>query len=113
MVGNEMLVGRSTHSVEQAQGALAEGFDYIGYGPLFPTPTKQGRPGIGLENKKIVQNAVGSHIPVFCIGGIKPETLDLVLAAGAQNVVIVSSLLQAQNVSSATRSVMKFLIPNS
>lgn len=113
VVGNEMLVGRSTHSVEQAQGALAEGFDYIGYGPLFPTPTKRGRPGIGLENIQVVQDLVGRHIPVFCIGGIKPENLELVLASGAQNVVIVSSLLQAQNVSSATRSVMKFLIPNS
>ena len=42
IVGSEMIVGRSTHSVSQAQGALEEGFDYIGYGPLFPTPTKEG-----------------------------------------------------------------------
>ena len=44
------IVGRSTHSPEQAAAALAEGADYIGFGPLFPTPTKKGRPGIGLEN---------------------------------------------------------------
>ena len=44
VVGDEMIVGRSTHSHEQAKEALAEGFDYIGFGPLFPTPTKKGRP---------------------------------------------------------------------
>lgn len=106
VVGNEMLVGRSTHSVEQAQAALAEGFDYIGYGPLFPTPTKQGRPGIGLENIKVVQETVGSYIPVFCIGGIKPDNLELVLASGARHVVIVSALLQAENISQATRQII-------
>ncbi|HVJ44921.1 MAG TPA: thiamine phosphate synthase, partial [Luteolibacter sp.] len=45
IVGPEMIIGRSTHSLDQARAALAEGFDYIGFGPLFPTPTKLGRPG--------------------------------------------------------------------
>ncbi|MDB4271857.1 thiamine phosphate synthase, partial [Akkermansiaceae bacterium] len=72
ILGQHVLVGRSTHSVEQAQAALAEGADYIGFGPLFPTPTKKGRPGIGLENIAIVERTVGCAIPVFCIGGIKP-----------------------------------------
>ena len=47
IVGEGKLTGRSTHSLDQARGALEEGFDYIGFGPLFPTPTKEGRPGIG------------------------------------------------------------------
>lgn len=109
VVGNGMLVGRSTHSVRQARAALAEGFDYIGYGPLFPTPTKQGRPGIGLEGIDTVQESVGKRIPVFCIGGIKPENLDLVLASGARRVVIVSALLQAADVVESTRSVLATL----
>ena len=54
------IVGRSTHSPEQASAALAEGADYIGFGPLFPTPTKKDRPGIGLENIPAVMTAVGS-----------------------------------------------------
>jgi len=43
IVGDKMLIGRSTHSVEQARQALLDGFDYVGFGPLFPTPTKKGR----------------------------------------------------------------------
>ena len=111
VVGDAMIVGRSTHSLEQAREALREGFDYIGYGPLFLTPTKEGRPCIGLEDVMEVEEEVGSHIPVFCIGGIKPENLKLVLASGARRVVIVSALLRAENVSKATRSVLEALNP--
>lgn len=101
------IVGRSTHSPEQAQAALAEGADYIGFGPLFPTPTKQGRPGIGLENIAGVMASVGSQIPVFCIGGIKRSNLPKVKDAGAQQVVIVSDLLQAASITSACQDVTK------
>jgi len=89
--------------------ARDEGFDYIGFGPLFPTPTKKGRPGIGMENIALVQKEVGERIPVFCIGGIKPENLPEVLDAGARRVVIVSSLLQASDITEATRSVVDTL----
>ena len=106
IVGDEMLVGRSTHSVAQARGALEEGFDYIGFGPLFPTPTKKGRPGIGLENVSLVQEEVGGEIPVFCIGGIRRDNLELVREAGAKRVVIVSDLLLADDVKVATQEVV-------
>src|SRR5690606_12497101 len=62
---SEFLIGRSTHSPEQARAALVEGFDYIGFGPLFPTPTKLGRPGIGLENVQLMEAEVGAKIPMF------------------------------------------------
>lgn len=103
------LIGRSTHSVEQAVAAQAEGADYIGFGPLFPTPTKQGRPGIGLDEIRRVHELV--TIPIFCIGGIKAENLDAVLAAGARRVVIVSGLLQAPDIAAACREV-KARIPD-
>jgi thiamine-phosphate pyrophosphorylase len=103
IVGEGMLTGRSTHSPEQARAALDEGFDYIGFGPLFPTPTKVGRPGIGMENVAAVQAEVGSQIPVFCIGGIKRSNLGEVVAAGARNAVIVSDLLTAPDIEAATR----------
>jgi len=99
------LVGRSTHSPAQARAALAEGASYIGFGPLFPTPTKEGRPGIGLGDIPEVEKKVGAQIPVFCIGGIKPGNLDEVLAAGARRVVIVSGFLQAPDVEEACREV--------
>lgn len=105
-MGPGKLIGRSTHSLDQARAALAEGFDYIGFGPLFPTPTKAGRPGIGLEDISTMERDVGSRIPTFCIGGIKRTNLDQVLAAGARRVVIVSDLLTAEDVESATREVV-------
>lgn len=103
IVGPDRIVGRSTHSPDQARAALEEGFDYIGFGPLFPTPTKAGRPGIGLENVKDVQSRVGGKIPVFCIGGIRRDNLETVMAAGAKRVVIVSDLLTAPDIARATR----------
>lgn len=100
------LIGRSTHSLAQARAALAEGFDYIGFGPLFPTPTKAGRPGIGLEDIAAMENEVGKHIPAFCIGGIKRSNLAQILAAGARRVVIVSDLLTDPDIQAATASVV-------
>lgn len=109
IMGPGKIIGRSTHSLDQARAALAEGFDYIGFGPLFPTPTKQGRPGIGLENIRAMEAEVGSRVPAFCIGGIKLSNLSEVLAAGARRVVIVSDLLCAENVASATRGAVEVL----
>ncbi|MAF22822.1 MAG: thiamine phosphate synthase [Roseibacillus sp.] len=103
------LVGRSTHTPAQARAALEEGASYIGFGPLFPTPTKEGRPGIGLGDLEEVERAVGAEIPVFCIGGIKAENLNQVLGAGASRVVIVSGLLQAEDIQGACRQVRELL----
>lgn len=89
-----VIIGRSTHSLAQAEAARDEGADYLGFGPLFATPTKPDYPPIGLEDIARVHVLVPDR-PVFCIGGIKPEDLDLVLAAGARRVVIVSGLLLA------------------
>ncbi|MBK1833229.1 thiamine phosphate synthase [Roseibacillus ishigakijimensis] len=108
-LAGDKIVGRSTHSPEQARAALAEGADYIGFGPLFPTPTKQGRPGIGLENIAGVLAEVGSHIPVFCIGGIKRDNLAEVRAAGARRVVVVSDLLLADDIPAAAREIQQGL----
>lgn len=99
-----MIIGRSTHSLAQAKQALADGADYIGFGPLFPTPTKAGRPAIGLGDISEMEREVGSKIPAFCIGGIKPDNLGEVLAAGALRCVVVSHLLLARDIAAATRS---------
>lgn len=109
IMGPNKFIGRSTHSLEQARAALAEGFDYIGFGPLFPTPTKLGRPGIGLRDIAAMEREVGSIIPAFCIGGIKRSNLAEVLAAGARRVVIVSDLLTAADVRAATREARTML----
>lgn len=93
VMGAGAIVGKSTHSLEQAEAAAAEGADYIGFGPLFATPTKPGRPAIGLRDIGDVHRRV--TIPIFCIGGIKTSNLDGVVAAGARRVVIVSEMLQS------------------
>jgi len=93
-------IGRSTHSVDQAQAAFQEGADYIGFGPLFATPTKPDYPAIGLEHiREVVAQA---PVPVFCIGGVKLANLAEIRAAGADRVVIVSGLLQAEDPVAAT-----------
>lgn len=110
MIGSGKIIGRSTHSLVQARAALDEGFDYIGFGPLFPTPTKLGRPGIGLADISAMQSDVGAKIPAFCIGGIKRANLPEVVAAGARRVVIVSDLLTAGDIESATREAREILV---
>jgi thiamine-phosphate pyrophosphorylase len=101
------VIGKSTHSVEQAVAAQADGADYIGFGPLFPTPTKPGRPAIGLDDIRRVHELVS--IPIFCIGGVKLENLETVLAAGARRVVIVSGILQAPDIAAYCREVKAML----
>lgn len=110
IVGTGKLIGRSTHSLEQARAALREGFDYIGFGPLFPTPTKAGRLAIGLKDILAMEREVGISIPAFCIGGIVPETMDAVMAAGARRAVIVSALLKAPDVEAATRALRGWIV---
>jgi len=107
IVGRNLLVGKSTHSFEQAIAAQKEDADYIGFGPLFATPTKPDYPPIGLNDIQKVHEAI--RIPIFCIGGIKQENLPTVIAAGAKRVVIVSGLLQANDVADYARSCKKLL----
>jgi thiamine-phosphate pyrophosphorylase len=109
-VARPIIAGKSTHSVDQAVAAEREGADYIGFGPIFSTPTKPDYPPIGLAQIREVHERVS--IPIFCIGGIKSENLEQVLAAGAQRVVIVSGLLQANDVISYTRSCKNLLAPS-
>jgi thiamine-phosphate pyrophosphorylase len=106
-VKRPIIVGKSTHSVKQATAAGREGADYIGLGPIFPTPTKPDYPPIGLSQIHQVRKRVS--VPIFCIGGITLENLGQVLAAGAKCVVIVSGLLQANDVVRCTRACKKLV----
>lgn len=104
IVGDEMLVGRSTHSVAQAAAAAADPrTDYIGFGPLFSTPTKPDYTPIGTDEIRSVHEA-HSDLPIFCIGGIKQGNLPEVTAAGAKRVVIVSGILQADDIAAYVRA---------
>jgi thiamine-phosphate pyrophosphorylase len=107
IVRPECVVGKSTHSVDQAIRAFEEGADYIGFGPIFATPTKPDYQPVGLEDIQKVHDAV--RVPIFCIGGLKLENLPQVVAAGARRVVIVSGLLLSHDIASYARSAKNIL----
>ena len=102
LIGPDKIVGLSTHSLLQAQSALKEKPDYIGFGPLFSTPTKPEYTSIGTSKIGQVHRMVS--LPIYCIGGINLENLPEVLAAGARRVAIVSGILKAENISRYCRT---------
>src|SRR5882724_6888367 len=104
----QIVVGKSTHSFEQALAAQREGADYIGFGPIFATPTKPDYPPIGL--KDIKQAHLDVNLPIFCIGGIKIDNLKQVIAAGARRVAIVSGLLKASDIAAYAREAKQLLL---
>ena len=106
-VERPLIVGKSTHSVTQAVAAEREGADYIGFGPLFPTPTKPDYLPIGLDSIREVHRQV--KIPIFCIGGINIDNLQMVIDAGANRVVMVSALLKAHSIVDYARCVTDML----
>jgi thiamine-phosphate pyrophosphorylase len=95
ILGEDVLIGRSTHSDEQASAAAAEpGVDYFAAGPVWPTPTKPGRSAPGPKLLEYVAAQRGSR-PWFAIGGIDLANLDQVLDRGARRVVVVRALTEA------------------
>lgn len=106
--GRDLIVGKSTHSLAQASAAAREGADYIGFGPIFATPTKPDYKPIGLADIPPVQ--VDLTLPIFCIGGIKIDNLARVIAAGGQRVAIVSGLLKAPDIAEYARACKNLLI---
>lgn len=81
LLGEDRLVGRSVHSLAAASRAEAEGADFVIFGPVFPTPTHPGSPGLGLEALADVVQALA--IPVLAIGGVDGARSPGCLAAGA------------------------------
>ncbi len=94
ILGDDAVIGRSTHSPEQIDAALrVREADYIAVGPVYETPTKPGRRAVGLG---LVSHAAAScMLPWFAIGGVDRATLPEVLAAGARRVVVVRAITEA------------------
>lgn len=91
IVGNDALIGLSTHSVEQIDAAA--GVDHISVGPVWQTPTKQGRPAVGLG--LVTYAARNTTLPFFAIGGIDPTNVNEVLNAGARRICVVRAIRDA------------------
>ncbi len=102
LVGEGMLIGRSTHSLAEVKEAEAAGADYIGVGPIFSTPTKPDYPVVGLDLVREVVRTI--RIPWVAIGGIDLQTLPLVLSAGATRVAVVRAVAGASDPESAARA---------
>ncbi|MBD2432956.1 MULTISPECIES: thiamine phosphate synthase [Fischerella] len=94
LLGPHRLIGRSTTNVDEMQRAIKEGADYIGVGPVYETPTKEGKPAAGLEYVSYV--AKNCSIPWFAIGGIDPNNINDVIDAGAKRVAVVRGIMQAE-----------------
>ncbi|KAA5829522.1 thiamine phosphate synthase [Saccharopolyspora hirsuta] len=104
IVGEHIAIGRSTHDVVQADAAAAEpGVDYFCTGPVWTTPTKPGRPAAGLDLVKHAAEHRGHGRPWFAIGGIGPDNLDDVLKAGAERIVVVRAITEAEDPRAAAR----------
>jgi thiamine-phosphate pyrophosphorylase len=102
IVGAERLVGLSTHSAAQIDAAGATGADYIGVGPVHATPTKPGRPAVGLE--LVIYGAHHSVLPFFAIGGIDTTNVAAVRDAGGRRVAVVRALTDAEDPDLAARA---------
>ena len=97
------ILGRSSHASAQAAQAVAEGASYFAVGPVWPTPTKPGRPAAGLSYVREVA-ALAIAIPWFAIGGITLDNLAQVLDAGATRVALVRAVLDAPDPAAAAHS---------
>jgi thiamine-phosphate pyrophosphorylase len=105
IAGDDFLIGLSTHSVEQIAAAAHVPVDYIGVGPVYPTPTKEGRPAVGLELVRYA--ARHARQPFFAIGGLDPSNAGEVVAAGAHGIAVLRWVAQAEHPREAAAAILR------
>ena len=105
LIGDEKLLGRSTHCLSQLQQAEKEGCDYLGIGPINNTQTKPQIKPVGLKYVKEASNA--TQLPCFAIGGINNSNVKDVRTAGAERIAVVSAIMNANNPAEATIELLK------
>jgi thiamine-phosphate pyrophosphorylase len=108
LVGEELLVGASTHSLDEARLAADGGADYLCFGPLFYTPSKAAYgPPVGLAALQEVVASLGSTVPVLGLGGVKPGNVSEVLEHGARGVALISAVVAAADPAEAARGILR------
>lgn len=107
ILGNDAIIGLSTHCPEQGAAAVEVGADYIGVGPVFTTPTKPGRKAVGLEYVEWAAKNVS--IPWFAIGGIDTENVQEVINAGASRIAVVRAVINADKPEDAASKFLSVL----
>jgi thiamine-phosphate diphosphorylase len=103
LLGDGAIIGVSTHSVEQAQAAEASGADYIGYGPIYPTTSKDAGTPKGPDGIKEVRGKV--KVPIVAIGGISTNNAREAIGAGADAVAVISAVSCADDMVEAARAI--------
>ena len=101
IIGDEKIIGVSTHSITQARQAQKDGADYIAIGPIYPTSTKDHEPSVGIEIIREISRTVS--IPFIAIGAITLDNLDVVLKAGASRIAVCSAIMGTEDIYSTTR----------
>jgi thiamine-phosphate pyrophosphorylase len=107
IVGEELLVGLSTHTPQEIDAVDPALVDYIGVGPVHETPTKRGRPAVG--PKLVRYAAANARVPFFAIGGLDAGNLEQVLEAGAERVVVLRAIADAADPEAAARELRERL----
>lgn len=102
ILGPDAIVGLSTHSTDDLAAAVDEPVDYLSAGPVEPTPTKPGRPGTG--EGYLAEASARSPFPVFVTGGVRPERVPELAAAGARHFVVVRWLTESADPEAAARA---------
>jgi thiamine-phosphate pyrophosphorylase len=102
ILGPEMIIGLSTHSEEQLAASAGRPVDYVSVGPIWETPTKEGRPGVGLG--LVEHAAANAPHPFFAIGGIDPGNVADVVAAGARRLGVVRAIRDADDPAAAAET---------
>ncbi len=109
LLGPQAIVGYSTHSVDQAINAIKLPIDYLAIGPIFSTTTKSDTaPVLGLDGLRAVRDAIG-EFPLVAIGGITLNNARDVIEAGADSVAVISALLSASDITTATQTLLNRL----
>jgi thiamine-phosphate pyrophosphorylase len=109
LLGPDAIIGLSTHSEEQILAAQALPIDYISVGPIWETPTKEGRPATGLG--LISFAASRSQVPFFAIGGITPDNARRVVEAGARRLCVVRAIRDADDPAAAAAELRRAFGP--
>lgn len=104
IAGPGMIIGISTHDVEQARAAENGGADYIGFGAMYTGGLKNVAAGQGLDRLRSIRGAV--KLPIVAIGGITEALVPEVLAAGANAVAIITDVVKAPDVATKVRSIL-------
>ena len=108
LLGRDKLIGISTHNLEQARAAETAGADYIGFGPIFKTSTKDAGPTQGTQNLTLIKNSVA--IPVIAIGGINQANVQFVARAGADGAAVISVVLATPDIKFAAEQLVSIWI---